>query len=424
MSRHIVVLHRWAAPYALYEDYVDHTVDRVSYITTPTGVDGVPAGAAAMRIVAATDDPDEAEAALRSLEVAHGDADAIIALKEDDLLVAAGLRARRGLPGWSAEDLRVFRDKLAMAKAAAGTGERLPAFTAVETGQDIAAFGHAQGWPVVLKPRFGSSSAGVTVLRKDDLADFDLDGRSASWGPHLAQTLATGTLVHVDGVHVDGTLPVWRAHRYLNTPLGFRSGDWVGSVEIDDPAMLRSLYDHTLTIVSRLARGRSTVFHLETFVSSGASGPTCTFLEVGARVGGAEIPLLWRDIHGHDLMGTAFRLALGESVGLAMPGHDSVPRELGGLLLIAAPARRPCTITSADSALDSSWAPTELYGEDVVGVGQVISDADAYYEHVGGRYRFRGHDAAAIEKAILTVAKRVRIRGRSLHSSRPEGALT
>ena len=419
MSRHIVVLHRWATPYALYENYVDHSVDRVTYITTPVGVSGVPTAATAMRIVAATDDPDEVEAALRSLEVAHGDADAIIALKEDDLLVAAGLRARRGLPGWSAEDLRVFRDKLAMAKAVAGTGERLPPFSDVETVEHIADFGHAQGWPVVLKPRFGSSSAGVTVLREVDLADFDLEGRSASRGPHLVQTLATGTLVHVDGVHVDGTLPVWRAHRYLNSPLRFRSGDWVGSVEIDDHAMLRSLHDHTLTIVSRLARGRSTVFHLETFVSSGASGPTCTFLEVGARVGGAEIPLLWRDIHGHDLMGTAFRLALGESAGLAMPGHDSVPRELGGLLLIAAPARRPCTITSADSALGASWAPGELYGEDVVGVGQVISDADAYYEHVGGRYRFRGTDTTALEKAIRTVADRVRIEGRTVPQRRP-----
>lgn len=414
-----MVLHRWAAPYALYEDYVDHTVDRVSYITTPIGVDGVPAGAAAMRIVGATDDPEEAETALRSLEVALGVADAVIALKEDDLLVAAGLRARRGLPGWSADDLRVFRDKLAMANAVAGTGESGPASAAVETRSDIADFGRAHGWPVVLKPRFGSSSAGVDIVTEDELAAFDLDGHVAGRGPYLVQTVAAGTLVHVDGVHADGALPVWRAHRYLNTPLGFRSGGWVGSVEIDDPATLRCLHGHTLSIVSRLARGRSTVFHLETFVSSGDAGPTCTFLEVGARVGGAEIPLLWRDIHGHDLMGVAFRLALGEPVGLLSPKPHAAPGELAGLLLVAAPAQRPCEITSSQTVLGTDWAPTELYGEDVVPEGKVISDADAYYEHVGGRYRFRGSDTAAIENAILTVADRVRIHGRTVPAARP-----
>lgn len=414
-----MVLHRWAAPYALYEDYVDHTVDRVSYITTPIGVGGVPAGAAAMRIVAATDDPDEAETALRSLEVGLGAADAVIALKEDDLLVAAGLRARRGLPGWSAEDLRVFRDKLAMAKAAADTGERMPVSAAAESAGDIADFGRTHGWPVVLKPRFGSSSTGVDLVTEDDLAAFDLDGRVASLGPHLVQTIAAGALVHVDGVHADGALPVWRAHRYLNTPLGFRAGGWVGSVEIDDPAVLSSLYDHTLSIVSRLARGRSTVFHLETFVSSGDSGPICTFLEVGARVGGAEIPLLWRDVHGHDLMGVAFRLALGEPAEITSEDSRSGRGDLAGLLLVAAPAQRPCEITSSQTVLGTGWAPAELYGEDVVPAGKVISDADAYYEHVGGRYRFRGTDTAAIENAILTVAGRVRIDGRTVPSARP-----
>lgn len=414
-----MVLHRWTAPYALYEDYVDHTVDRVSYITTPTGADGVPPGAAAMRIVAATDDPDETETALRSLELTLGDADAVIALKEDDLLVAAGLRARRGLPGWSADDLRVFRDKLAMAKAAADTGEQMPVSAAAETADDIADFGRTHGWPVVIKPRFGSSSTGVDIVAEDGLAAFDLDGRVASLGPHLVQTIATGTLVHVDGVHADGALPVWRAHRYLNTPLGFRAGGWVGSVEIDDPAVLSSLHDHTLSIVSRLARGRSTVFHLETFVSSGDSGPTCSFLEVGARVGGAEIPLLWRDIHGHDLMGVAFRLALGEPVEVPSPGFRAGPGELAGLLLVAAPAQRPCVITSTQTVLGTDWAPGELYGEDVVPAGEVISDADAYYEHVGGRYRFRGHDTTSLEEAIRTVADRVRISGRTVPAPRP-----
>ena len=41
--------------------------------------------------------------------------------------------------------------------------------------------------------------------------------------------------------------------------------------------------------------------------------------------------------------------------------------------------------------------------------GQVQPAADAYYEHVGGRFRFRGATSAEVENAIVTTAAHYRV---------------
>ena len=92
------------------------------------------------------------------------------------------------------------------------------------------------------------------------------------------------------------------------------------------------------------------MFHLEIFVGlegrDAQSRPLCTFLEVGARTGGAETPFVWREVHGYDLMEAAMRIQLGwdiPSVRSTGPATGGV----GGWLLVPAPAARPCRITEA-----------------------------------------------------------------------------
>ena len=45
------------------------------------------------------------------------------------------------------------------------------------------------------------------------------------------------------------------------------------------------------------------------------------------------------------------------------------------------------------------------YAESVLRPGQILPAADAYYEHVGGRFRFRGPSTAAVEAAIIATAR-------------------
>ena len=96
---HIVIIHRWRARYAEYERYVDHTANAVTYVTTEVGASSVTPHAAEITLVAATDDLPSVADRIKQLAEVHGHPTRIIALKEDDLLVAAQLRQDGAAPG-------------------------------------------------------------------------------------------------------------------------------------------------------------------------------------------------------------------------------------------------------------------------------------------------------------------------------------
>jgi hypothetical protein len=396
---HVVVIHRWRDRYAHYEAYLDHAGHSVSYVTTRVGLSGVPAAAAAVTLVDATDELTSVRQAVRELAARFGKPLAIVALKEDDLLIAAQLRAEWGLPGPTVDDLILFRDKLEMNQRIADRGLPVPAFAAASAPGDVQGLAARHGWPVVLKPTQGSSSAGIRMLRGPaDLDDVDWDAH----GPLLVQACETDPIYHVDGLFRDGRLEVWRASRYVNTCLGFRDGAYLGSVEEDDPAVLATVGTWAARFLSALTDS-TTVFHLEVFVGVGPDGAMrCSFLEVGARVGGSEIPFIWRDVHGYDLMEAAFALQLGEQPAKGTPGRD----EVGGWLLIPAPAERPCLITEVTPMTGRQPGP---YAESLLAPGDILPAADAYYEHVGGRFRFHGPTSADVEQAIRTTAADFRV---------------
>ncbi|MFC5289080.1 acetyl-CoA carboxylase biotin carboxylase subunit family protein [Actinokineospora guangxiensis] len=400
MTRHIVVVHRWRAPYAEYERYVDHGRTSVTYVTTEVGRDGVPASAAGVELVAATDDLPAVRAAVLRLAARHGAPDGIVALKEDDLLVGAELRREWGCPGPTVAETVPFRDKLAMCTAVAEAGVAVPAFAPAPDRAAVLAFAAAHGWPVVVKPKASSSSAGVVV------AHGPADVRAADVTPDcMVQKFQPGTIYQVDGVFDGSRVVTARASRYLQTCLEFRQGSVLGLVQEDDPRAQELLYSLTERAMRALA-GKPTVFHLEAFLD----GDACAFLEVGARTSGGEIPFLWREVHGYDLMAAGWAVALGEE-------PPEPPADLGdytGELLAPAPARRPCRVLSVTSMLGT--VPC-LYAEDLVQPGEVLPDADAYYEHVGGRFRFRGTSSAEIAAAVDAVAAAYRVTAEPLSSA-------
>ncbi|WP_319462747.1 biotin carboxylase [Micromonospora sp. RTP1Z1] len=390
-----MIIHRWRARYASYTDYIDHDEFAVTYVTTEVGESGVPRTAAEVALVGATDDLPSVRDRIQVLAARYGAPALIIALKEDDLLVAAQLREEWGCPGPTRPNLIRFRDKLIMLTAVQAAGLAVPAFAPAPSMEAVVEFAAAHGWPVVVKPRTGSSSAGVTLVTSEPIElDFE------SYGPLLVQAYDPRQIYHVDGF-TDGTgLGPFRASRYVNSCLGFRRGDVLGSVEEDDPALMASIGAFTEQTLAALADG-PTVFHLEIFCDRDTG--SCTFLEVGARVGGAEIPFLWNEVHGYDLMEAAFRMALGER-----PRPFRTPfREVAGWLLVPAPAARPCRIAQVTPMLGTVPGP---YAEALLQPGEVIPAADAYYEHVGGRFRFRGSSSAAVEEAIIATARGYHVR--------------
>ena len=406
-SRHIIVLHRWRDRYAHYEDYLDHGANKVTYITTEVGVPGVPRRAAGIRLVSATDHLAEVRVAVRELASAYGPPSAIVALKEDDLMTAARLRVEWDLPGDRPHDLACFTDKYVMGAAMAEAGLRAPRLADAPDRASVRQFARQYGWPVIVKPHVGSSSDCVTRLDCPE----DLDALEMPCGrPMLVQAFTPHPIYHVDGVFTGERIGPWRASRYVNTCLGFRGGDMLGSVEEDDPhvnAAIGEFAGQVLTALSSVPR----VFHLEVFVESAPGRrPAVSFLEIGARVGGAEIPFLWREVHGYDLMRAAFQIALGERPQPAQPG-DAVVAPVGGWLLAPAPAARPCRITHVTSMVGRRPGP---YAEALLEPGQVLPAADAYYEHVGGRFRFWGTSSDEVRAAVVATSEAFTVRGEPL----------
>jgi hypothetical protein len=295
-----------------------------------------------------------------------------------------------------------------MAQQVRRAGLAVPTTAQAPDRSAVRSFARAHGWPVVVKPRIGSSSEGVVRIDSDEDVDdllFDADR------PHIVQSLVPHPVHHVDGVFDGQDLLCWKPSRYLNTCLGFRSGSTLGSVEEDRPQVAEVIGRFTVQALRALTSA-PTPFHLEAFVDTTTGKPACTFLEVGARVGGAEIPYIWRDVHGYDLMEAAFRIALGER---PPPFRSSPEPETAGWLLVPAPAARPCVITGITPMTGRQPGP---YAEELLSRGEVLPAADAYYEHVGGRFRFRGPSSSDVETAVEATARDFRVTGRTCGGTR------
>ncbi|SDH92900.1 hypothetical protein SAMN05192558_103248 [Actinokineospora alba] len=401
MSEHVVVIHRWRDSHALYARYLDHAAFRVSYVTTPMGRQSVPADVADIVEVAATDDLPAVFQAVTELVERHGPPARVVALNEGDLDTAAVVRGLFGCPGQTRAELAPFRDKLAMTTRVADAGLRAPAFADAPDAEVVAAFAAEHGWPLIVKPRLGTASRGV--LRLDGPADLAAVDATE---PRLVQTYCGDPIYHVDGLW-DGTeLGPWRASRYLNTCVDFTTGAMLGSVEEDDPVLLAAIGEFAAGVGAALGGSQPWVFHLEVFVGAELDGtPRVTFLEAGNRVGGAEIPFLWREVHGVDLMAAAMAIQLGEVPSLpSLPPREQGAR-VGGWLLVPTPVAAPCRVVAAKSRPDIEGAP---YARIVPPVGYRIPKVGGY-EHVGARFRFRGERTAEVAEAILATAAGFRL---------------
>ncbi|MFJ7949105.1 hypothetical protein ACIQ6K_36630 [Streptomyces sp. NPDC096354] len=79
---HILVVHRRRDEHALYENYIDHTTHRVTYVTTELGWSSLPPAAAGVVEVTATDDFGQVSAAAATLTALFGAPDRVVALNE------------------------------------------------------------------------------------------------------------------------------------------------------------------------------------------------------------------------------------------------------------------------------------------------------------------------------------------------------
>lgn len=389
MPEHVMVIHRWTDRYADYAACLDHTAHHVSYVTTERAARHLPhEQAAGVRLVDSTENVKQVRDAIGSLIEQIGPPTRIVALQETDLDLAADLRGEFGLPGQRSEDLEPLRDKLLMAERLTAAGIPVPATADAPDHGAVGVFAARHGWPVLVKPRRGTASAGIRRLDSPEALRAYAFPRDTEM---LVQTWLPDQVLHVDGVFTGEGLGAWRASRYLSTCLEFTDGAALGSVEIDDPGLLSRTEEITAATTAALFTGPA-VFHLELFES--ASG-ALTVLEIGARPGGAEVPFIWREVHGIDLMAVAISQQTGVGPCPA-PGFDG-PAEVAGWLLVPPSVPMPCRVLSAAGYRDSGDEPGP-YAEVRPHTGALLSEGG--YENAGIRFRFRGRDSAAVTEAV------------------------
>jgi hypothetical protein len=386
----VLIINRWADEFADYGRHIDHDRHQVAYVTTVEHLPMAPSGAAHVEVIA---DLGEAGAVLAAADRCLRDTggfDRVLALSEFDLLTAAEVREKFAVPGPGVGATHKVRDKIAMKRAVAGAGLRIPRFRAVESVRDAQDFADGLAGDVVVKPRGGAASQGCYVIDKGTpVAAARPPGTDLT--NHEAEEFVTGPIWHVDGLLHSGEAVFAAPSRYVNTCYDFARGVPLGSV-IQRGDRADRITDFALKCLRAMGI-RDGAFHLE--VIENRDGPA--FLEVGARVGGGEIPFVLRDVYGVDLVGDWIRIELGESP------RTSVTRPVGdvaGFLMV--PEAVGQRLVARSSVLGTV---PELYAEVLPPVGHVF-DGEGGYDRILGRFRFRGPNSAAVEQAIQQTLRR------------------
>ncbi|MFL9680160.1 acetyl-CoA carboxylase biotin carboxylase subunit family protein [Streptomyces sp. KL110A] len=288
------------------------------------------AGYDEVRLVDAFHDNAALELDVLELHATHG-FDRIVALGEFDLLRAARLRELLGLPGQSVKSAQAYRDKLTMKRALLAAGLPLAPFAPVPDATSLVDFVRRHGYPVVMKPRRGGGSMGVTVLRDEaELRAYAAANPALGTDDAaqlLAETYLDHELFHIDGIVVD-SVPrlVWASTQGRATCLGALSGEPVRSCMLDaDDPLLAPLRELTTRALAALPTPDTTLFHAEVFRTPDGE---LVFNEIGCRMGGGRI---------EESLELGFGVSLPELyvkalAGRPLPEIPTEPARIAGLL--------------------------------------------------------------------------------------------
>lgn len=302
----IMILHR--VPYARIEYHrgIDHTEHHVTYIGNQAIIDTLPHDLRCTAVVrpGIGQTFDEVQA---WLEQHPQHFDRVISMSEYELLDAARLREVHGIPGASVSQVMLTRNKLLMKDAVAAADLRVPRY------QSVTDFLHnppACPWSgkTVVKPHSGASSVDVEIHTSVKQASDALKRRLAD-GTLLAdefevEEFIDGPVRHFDGLIQNGVLYEITAIQYVGTCLAYMErGQPLGSFQIDVTPQIRQWVERALAAVQI----RNGSFHLEAIMD----GDDPVFLEVGNRVGGADVVATFEMATGVHLPSLELRIHLG-----------------------------------------------------------------------------------------------------------------
>jgi biotin carboxylase len=240
--------------------------------------------------------------------------DHVASSSEYDLIRAAVLRERCGLAGQGVASALAYRDKFRMRAAALAGGMRVPAFAGVRTHAEVLGFAERAGFPVVLKPRLGTGTAGITVVRSGrDLAGLAGQAWRRRPGPGrlVVEEYVDAPMYHVDGMCLAGKVVHCWPSRYsagaLDDVAGGRPRTSI-MLAAEDP-LRRRLQAWAAQLVGVFPHaGAGFGFHVELWVPNDGVPVLC---EVAARAATEMIVGTYERAFGVNLYRESFRVQAG-----------------------------------------------------------------------------------------------------------------
>ncbi|MEV0887844.1 NikS protein [Streptomyces microflavus] len=317
----------------------------------------------------------------------------IVACHEFDIERSAALRERYGLPGQHLDTARVYRDKWEMKLAARSAGIPVAEHTLLRSADDLGSFADRHGMPVVVKPRRGALSVGVSVLRtREELAAWS--AATTLLGPDgepqwLAEAFVQGAMCHIDGTVLDGRITsMWPSqYQYALADYRDRKGRVDIALDTADP-LARRLIAFGERVLASFGGPEDHAFHIEVFHTLDGELVLC---EAASRAGGAGVRDVHKVLFGFDPMEYPVRRQLGLPVGT---GERQDPAQLAGQLLFT---KRPGVLRALPdpATLPEGVVKYTVYAE----IGQTVQDASHSGDFLAA-FVITGADRASTEARI------------------------
>lgn len=326
----------------------------------------------------------------RQIEQEFGPIDSVIANTEHTLLAGGKLRDALVIAGRNCAQLLPFRDKAVMQQAVAATGlVKTKAFVshqvlAQSKLEDVVAETFQTTFPLVIKPCSQAGSRMVYFV--DDLPT--LKGHIEEFLQQevefVIEEYIADPIVHIDGVFRDGQMQFVTAFKYINDCISWhKKGSTMSSVLIDDDAMRAKIISFAQGVLQSIGTPDA-VFHLEAFLSDSGE---LTFLEIGARPGGAAIAPCIKVFYDVDMLLEGLNVELGLPANIVNRGF----------------------LEPVHKAANAAWTVLPLLEREYCQIEQVnglsqLPDSVAWFEHIQVGDVFNQHyfEDPAIGKFVVT----------------------
>jgi biotin carboxylase len=278
--------------------------------------------------------------------------DRVIALEEFDVVTAALIREHLCMPGLSASDAKVFRDKLLMAVRSQKAGITVPDFVPLINPDDISHYLETIPAPWIIKPRSDVSAIGIKKVDQPEQVWQTIEEMNkrenlrerASY--YVLARFIAGEVFHVDSVVNRGKVAFSGVNQYGRPPMqvAHQGGAYISRTVSHGSTDEKTLVDINKKLVKALGLEHGAT-HAE-FIKSTEDG-RFYFLEIAARVGGAYIADVLEAASGINLWREWARIEVNQTTRSLKPSR----KEYAGIILSLAKQEQPDTSAYTDDEI-------------------------------------------------------------------------